>query len=217
MEVRALGPVVLADDGEVLDIDVAKHRAILAVLALRGGGIVSTADLIDALWGDDPPTTATKTLQGYVSALRRHFGHDLIQTVTGGYQLGPGVDTVDVTEFERAITSGRSLLGQHQPKGAQRVFRAALQRWRGTPLDDLADGKMRAGQSVRLAELRLLAVEGLVEAELDIGHHREVVPDLEQLVAEHPYREFFWRALMLALYRSDRVARRAPRLPPAPH
>ena len=96
MEVRALGPVALIDHGDVFDIDVAKHRALLAVLALRGGDIVSTAELIDALWGDDPPTTATKTLQGYVSALRRDFGHDLIQTVPGGYQLGPGVDEVDV-------------------------------------------------------------------------------------------------------------------------
>jgi DNA-binding SARP family transcriptional activator/predicted ATPase len=206
VEVRALGPVALADGGAVLEVNVGKHRALLAMLALRDGDLVSTSELIDAVWGDDPPATATKTLQGYVSSLRHAFGRDLIETVPGGYRFGPAVDEIDVIEFERAIESGRHLLEQRQPRAARRAFAAALDRWRGPPLDDLADGGVRTGQSARLHELHLLAVDGWIEAELDLGHHREVVPDLERLVAEYPYRESLWRALMLALYRSGRAA-----------
>lgn len=205
VELHALGPVTLAGNGPTRAIEVGKHRALLAMLALHGHEMTSNAELVDALWGDEPPATATKTLQGYVSALRGEYGHDLIRTLPGGYALGPAVEHVDVATFEHEIVAGRTLLEQEQARAARRAFGAALHLWRGHPLDDFADGAMRSGQTARLAELRILAIEGTIEADLALGHHRDVVPELEQLVNDHPYREVLWRALMLALYRSGRT------------
>jgi DNA-binding SARP family transcriptional activator/predicted ATPase len=206
VQVRVLGPVSVIRDAATVDIEVPKHRALLAALALHHGSAVTTSELIDAVWGDDPPASATKTLQTYVSALRREFGDEFITTEAGGYSLGPAVDHVDAVEFDEAVSTGGAHLESGNPAAARRAFGAALASWRGHPLDDLAAGPARDGQTVRLHELRLLAVEGLMEAELAVSHHREVVPDLERLVAEHPYREVLWRSLMLALYRSGRAA-----------
>lgn len=201
-----LGPVVIGDDRTTSGITTAKHRALVEALAIGLGRFVSTGELVDALWGDDPPASAPKTLQGYVSALRREFGRDLIDTGDGGYRLGDAVAAIDVAEFEREIVAGQDALGRDDPGDARQSFVTALALWRGSPLDDLADGPVRSGNRARLDELRLLAIEGLIDAELALGHHRELVPDLEQLVVDHPYREQLWRSLMLALYRAGRPA-----------
>jgi DNA-binding SARP family transcriptional activator/predicted ATPase len=206
VHLRLLGPVTVVTAEETLDIPVQKHRAVLAALALRSPGIATTSELIDALWADDPPTSADKTLQGYVAALRKAFGNNLIRTVPGGYQVGPGVDQIDTHELEALVHAAQRDLELGNPTAARRSFTAALALWRGRPLADLAPGPARDGQLARLDELRLLAAEGLVVAELQVGHHRDVVPDLERLVAEYPYRELLWQSLMLALYRSGRAA-----------
>ncbi len=201
-----LGPVKIVCDGAAVDVDAPKHRALLATLALNPGEVVSVSGLIDALWGDQPPATAEKTLQTYVSALRKQFGGDIIMTHGGGYQLGPDVGEVDAIQLDDAVVAGRAHLGHGDATAARRSFTAALALWRGNPLDDLAAGSTRDGQVARLDELRLLAREGLIEAELDSGHHREVVPGLERLVSEQPFREVLWRSLMVAQYRSGRAA-----------
>ena len=201
-----LGPVTVTSGGATIGIEVPKNRAVLAALALHHGSTVTTSELIGAVWGDDPPATAAKTLQTYVSALRKQFGDSLIETVPGGYQLSPIVERIDASELDEAVGLGRMHLEHGNPEAARRSFAAALSLWHGPPLQDLADGPEREGQVARLTELRLLAVEGVMEAELGRGHHREVVPDLERLVAEHPYREVLWRSLMVALYRSGRPA-----------
>ena len=206
MRVRLLGPVTVVTADATVDIPVQKHRALLAALALRSPDVVTTSELIDDLWGDDPPASADKTLQGYVSALRKSFGTDLVETVPAGYRLGPGVDQVDTHELETLVHAARRDLEHKHPHAARHTFAAALALWRGHPLDDLAPGPTQEGQIARLDELHLLAAEGLVVAELELGHHRDVVPDLERLVAEHPYREPLWQSLMLALYRSGRTA-----------
>jgi DNA-binding SARP family transcriptional activator len=206
VQVRVLGPVVVVRDDVSVDIDVPMQRALLAALALHGWAAVTTSQLIDALWGDDPPASAAKTLQGYVSALRKSFGAETITSVPGGYQLGPGVDQVDAIELDALVAAAQRDLEHGNPQTARRSFTAAGALWRGHPLDDVAPGPARDGEVARLDELRLLAVEGLMEAELQLGHHRDVVPELERLVAEHPYRELLWQSLMLALYRSRRAA-----------
>lgn len=206
VQVRLLGPVTVATADATIDIPVQKHRALLIALALRSPDIVTSSELIDALWGDDPPASADKTLQGYVSALRKLLGADVIETVAGGYQLGPGVDQVDAIEFDTLVRATQQDLEHGNPQAARRSITAALALWHGHPLVDLPPGPTRDGQVARLDELRQLAVERLMEAELQLGHHREVVPDLERLVGEHPYRELLWQSLMLALYRSGRAA-----------
>jgi DNA-binding SARP family transcriptional activator/predicted ATPase len=202
VQVLVLGPVTVVDHGESHEVDVPRHRAVLAALALRGGAPVQTSELIDAVWGDAPPPSADKTLQGYVSALRKRFGADIIVTVPGGYRLGEAVDAVDAAEFEELVASGRRLSKSGDLEGARRCLTNALLQWRGEPVIDLAPGALHDGHRARLAELRILAHEGRADAELDLGHHHAIIPDLEQLVAEHPYREPLWRALMLAHYRS---------------
>lgn len=206
MQVRLLGPVTVTTDGVAVDIAVQKQRALLAALALRSPGVVTTSELVDAVWGDDPPASADKTLQGYVSALRKSFGTELIRTVPGGYQLGSAVEQVDAVELEALVSAARQDLERGNPAAARRSFTTALALWSSEPLDDLAPGPGRDGQIARLHELHVLAAEGLVVAELQLGHHRDVVPDLERLVGEHPYRELLWQSSMLALYRSGRSA-----------
>ena len=205
MLVGVLGPVVIVDGGRVTEVDVAKHRALLSVLAVHGGRPVAASELIDAIWGERPPATAPKTLQGYVSALRRSFGAGLIATEPGGYRLGDDVDDIDVVQFERAIEAGRDHLEDGRADRAVLAFRRALGQWRGRPLLDVGDGSWGEGQIARLDELLALAHEGEIEAELEAGHHRDVIPELELLVHQYPYREHVWRLLMLALYRAGRI------------
>ncbi len=206
VQVRLLGPVtVITADGTV-DIPGQKHRAVLSALAIHSPGAVTTSALIDTVWGDDPPASADKTLQGYVSAIRKSFGNEVVRTVPDGYELGPAVEQVDAIELDALVHAAQRDLEHGDPQAARRSFTEALALWRGQPLGDLAPGPTRDGQLARLEELQLLAAEGLVVAELQVGHHREVVPDLERLVAEHPFRELLWQSLMLALYRSGRAA-----------
>jgi DNA-binding SARP family transcriptional activator/predicted ATPase len=208
MRVRILGPVsVVGRESTITDgIDAPRQRAVLAALALRPEHSTTTSELIDAIWGDEPPKTAAKTLQGYVSDLRRTFGDEVVSTTANGYQLGRTVDEVDAAEFEQLITIGSVDLEAGDARAARASFAAALSLWQGEPLADLAPGRVRDGQVARLGELRLLAVEGLTDARLQVGQHREVIPELERAVREHPYREEFWRLLMIALHRAGRSA-----------
>lgn len=197
-----LGPVTIVDRGAIHDVGIPRHRAVITALALRRRTSVSTSELFDALWGDGPPASADKTLQGYVSALRKRFGEEVIETVPGGYRIGPAVESVDADDFAALVTAGRRSLTADDVAGARRELTAALALWRGEPCVDLAPGAFRTGHRARLDELRVLAQEGRAEAELALGHHHDVIPDLEQLVSEHPYREPLWRSLMLAHYRA---------------
>ncbi len=205
MHVRVLGPVEVEVAGERRVPEVARVRALLGALALRVGRTVSTDELIDALWGDDPPRSAAKTLQGHVSALRRVLGPDAIVTGPGGYALQIDPDDVDVASFERLVGTAREVAGP-EPRRARDLYGDALALWRGQPLVDLADGPMRQGQLVRLEELRCAAIEGRIDAELRLGRHVEVLPELRRLVEEMPLREHLWEDLMIALYRDERQA-----------
>jgi DNA-binding SARP family transcriptional activator len=192
MEFRILGPLeVHAEGGRTLDL-AGKQRALLAVLLLNANKAVSTDRLIEDLWDGDPPETAGKALQVYVSQLRKLLGKDRLQTRTPGYLLRVDRDELDVERFQRLHEEGK--------------LQEALALWRGSPLSDFADLRFAQTEIARLEELRLACIEERIEQDLAEGRHADLVGELESLVAENPLRERLRAQLMLALYRSRRQA-----------
>jgi DNA-binding SARP family transcriptional activator/tetratricopeptide (TPR) repeat protein len=188
----------------------AKERLVLALLVLRAGEVVSRDALIDALWNDDPPTSAVKTLQGYVARARRGLEAaglaGVLATREPGYVLTIPADAIDVTSFERLAASGRGALVAGDAVRATAELGEALELWRGDALADCRGGGWAAAEAVRLDELRWSTVEDRIDADLKLGRHGVLVGELESLVARQPFRERFWSVLMLALYRSGRQA-----------
>jgi DNA-binding SARP family transcriptional activator len=201
-----LGPLEVLERDAVVALGGAKQRAVLAILLLHRGEVLSSERLIDALWGERPPATAAKTLQGYVSRLRRALGGGLLQTRGRGYQLALAPDQVDADEFERLASQGRAALSDGDPATAAQQLRQALGLWRGPPLVDFAYEAFAQAEIARLQDARLAALEDRFDADLALGCHAEVVGALEALIVEHPYRERLRAQLMLALYRCDRQA-----------
>jgi predicted ATPase/DNA-binding SARP family transcriptional activator len=199
-----LGPLAVTHDGEPTPLGGQKRRALLAALLLEANRVVSRDRLIDALWGDDPPDTARNTIQVYVSQLRKLLPEGALETAPPGYRLVVEPETVDLFEFVRLSEEGRSALAAGNPTGAAGILRVALSLWRGPPLADLAWEPFAQAEIVRLEELRLAALEDRIDADLSLGRHGQVVPELELLVAEHPFRERLRAQLMLALYRAGR-------------
>jgi DNA-binding SARP family transcriptional activator len=202
LEFRILGPVEVWDDGRQLQLGGPKQRAVLALLLLDAGRVVSTDRLIDLLWGEQPPPTAATSLQNLVSQLRKLLGTDVLVTKPPGYRLEIEPKQLDLERFRQLVDASK------QDPAEQRAskLRAALALWRGRPLADLAYEPFAQNEVARLEELRLVALEERIEAELESGGHVELVGELESLVREHPLREQLRRALMLALYRSGRQA-----------
>jgi DNA-binding SARP family transcriptional activator len=202
-EIRLLGPLeVLADDGEPLPLGGQKQRAVLAALALRPGEVVSSEFLVNALWGEQPPRTATTSLQNSISALRKLLGPELLLTRPPGYVLAVPREEVDVGRFERLVATARGL----PPAERGQTLREALDLWRGDPLADLVFEPFAAAEVLRLEELRLVALEDWIDAELACERAADLVPQLESLVSSHPLRERLRGQLMLALYHSGRQA-----------
>ena len=204
MEVGVLGPLQVLGQAGPIPLPSAKPRAVLTALALRPGTSVSVGELIAALWGQDPPRSAEKLVQVYVSQLRRALPSGTITTVAGAYVLAVEPDHVDAGRFEELVRRARVLSKTGDPEQAVAVLGEALGLWRGRPLADVADQAVGQAEAVRLEELRRGAEEDLVEARLALGQHREVVADLEVAVQAEPLRERRWALLMLALYRSGR-------------
>ena len=196
-----LGPLAITVDGAPVELSGQKRRALLAALLLRAGEVVPRDHLIDAVWGEDPPDTARNTVQVYVSQLRKLLPEGLLETTQNGYRLAVDPSAVDVFEFERLLQVGRSALTVGDAASAADTLREALELWRGEALGDLPQSEV-----LRLEELRVSALEDRIDAELALGRHRQLVGELEQLVAEQPLRERARGQLMLALYRSDRQA-----------
>jgi DNA-binding SARP family transcriptional activator/DNA-binding beta-propeller fold protein YncE len=204
IEFRLLGPIEVVDGERRLDLGAPKQRALLAILLLHRGELVSVDRLVDELWGERPPSAATKNVQVYVSRLRKLLGDGVLVTRGCGYVLEPPDEGVDVDRFERLVESGRELLAAGDAKGAARTLRAALELWRGPPLSDFAFQSFAQREIARLEEMRLAALEDRVEADLGLGRHAALVPELEALVREQPLRERLRGQLMLALYRCGR-------------
>jgi YVTN family beta-propeller protein len=204
LEFRILGPFEVMDDGRSLNIGGPRQRALLAILVLRRGEVVSSDRLVDLLWGERAPATAAKTLQGYISHLRKALGSDVLLTRGGGYELRPGGGEVDADRFGGLFAEGRAALADGDAEVARERLAAALELWRGEPLADFAYEAFAQGEIARLSEARLSALEERLDADLALGRHRELTGELETLAAEHPNRERFLGQRMLALYRCGR-------------
>jgi WD40 repeat protein/DNA-binding SARP family transcriptional activator len=196
MQITVLGPVEVTAGGRPVAIGAGKPRALLALLALNNGATVSTERLVQGLWGEDPPPTAAKMVQLYVSQLRKALagGGDGAEIITRGrgYELHTGDGGLDAARFEQLIAAG--------------MPREALALWGGAPLADVADEPFAAAEIRRLGELRLTALELAIDRDLAAGRHRNVIGELETLVREEPLRERLQAQRMLALYRSGRQA-----------
>jgi predicted ATPase/DNA-binding SARP family transcriptional activator len=209
MDFRILGPLEVLDEGHRVALGGSKQRALLALLLLHRGETLGTERLIDELWGERPPAAAAKSVQVHVSRLRKALapaGCGLIVTREHGYELAIDRELVDAERFERLMAEGRDELAVGHAENAAAALEEALSLWRGRPLDDLAYERFAQGEIARLEQLRLSALEQLIEAKLALGRHAELVAQLETLVSEHPYRERLWGQLMLALYRCERQA-----------
>src|SRR5215211_5825815 len=203
MEFRLLGPLEVAGADGALELGGAKQRALLAMLLLHAGEVVSTDRLIDTLWGASPPVTAGKSIQVYVSRLRKALPDDeRLVTRPPGYVLYVEPDELDLARFEQLVAEAR----EAPPEPAASRLSEALSLWRGPPLADLAYEQFAQPEIARLEEMRLAAVEQRIEADLALGRHAELVAELETLAGHHAFRERFRHQLMLALYRSDRQA-----------
>jgi DNA-binding SARP family transcriptional activator len=201
VEFRILGPLeVLADNGEPLMLAGAKQRAVLVLMLLRANHVVSTEFLVDALWGEQPPRTATTSLQNSISALRKVLGPDLLVTQPPGYRLVAPPEAVDLGRFEALAVSAREL----EPRQRAERLREALALWRGEPFAEVAFEPFAAAEIRRLEELRQSVLEDRIEADLACERHTELVPELEGIVARNPLRERPRAQLMLALYHSGR-------------
>jgi DNA-binding SARP family transcriptional activator len=213
MEFRILGPLEILDEGRSVALAGSKQRALLAVLLLHANETLSTDRLIDELWGERPPARAAKTVQVHVSRLRKVLAagagsasDGVVVTRERGYELRLDPERLDSHRFERLASEGRSELVGGRPERAVEALEGALSLWRGAPLAELADEPFAQREIARLDDLRVSALEQLIEAKLALGEHAEVVAQLESLIDEQPYRERLRAQLMLALYRSDRQA-----------
>src|SRR4051812_23795479 len=208
MEFRILGPLEVLDEGRVIALGGRKQRALLALLLLHANETLTPDRLIDELWGEGLPATAGKTLQVHISRLRRALGADdgAVITRAHGYELRLDRECLDAHRFARLVGDGRGALAAGRPEQAVATLQAALGLWRGSPPPDLAHEPFAQREITRLEDLRVAALEQLIEAKLALGGHAELVGELATLIAEHPYRERLRAQLMLALYRSDRQA-----------
>ncbi len=188
-----------------------KQTALLALLLLHRGGVVSSDSLVDELWGESPPPTAAKIVQNYVSNLRRALEEagspdGVILTRGPGYMLRVEAGQVDLDRFERLLDKGVRALDEGETEEAARKLREALGLWRGPALADFTYEPFAQAAIARLEELRLAALERRIEADLALGRHGELVGELKELVENHPLRERLRGQLMIALYRSGRQA-----------
>ena len=199
---RVLGPVSVLEDDIEIDLGGLKQRSLLALLLVHRNETVALDRLIDLLWGERPPDTAAKTIQVYVSRLRRALGEGRIETRGRGYAVIVEDGELDLDRLDALVERARN----EDPAKAASTFREALALYRGDPLQDLAYEPWSSGEIERLSELRLAAQEQLTDAELQLGRHARLVAELEARVGEHPLRERLRGQLMLALYQSGRQA-----------
>ncbi|TQJ04141.1 BTAD domain-containing putative transcriptional regulator [Amycolatopsis cihanbeyliensis] len=204
MRFDILGPLeVHRADGSPVSVGGPRVRTLLTLLLLEPGRIVGTDRLVDGLWGAQPPVGAGNALQSQVSRLRQVLGTELVEHHPTGYRLAVDPEDVDTHRFERLAAAGRETLAAGDPATAARSLREALGLWRGSPLADLPAEYPAARH---LDELRLAVTEDRIEADLALGEHRSLIPELRGLIDTHPLRERLRAQLMRALHAGGRQA-----------
>ena len=206
MKFRILGPLEVRGEGGVIPLTGKKQRALLTLLLLHANQVVSADVLTEELWDSDTPDAGRAALRVRIHELRKLLPDDVLQTSAPGYVVRVDPDGLDLHRFEQLLDEGRRSLEAGAAGDASRVLGEALALWRGPPLADVAGERFAQPAASRLEELRLVALELRLEAEMVRGRHAEAAAELESLVGEHPLREQLCRLLMLALYRSGRQA-----------
>ena len=209
MEFRILGPLEVEGAAGQLSLGGRKQRALLALLLLRANEVVSADRLIDLLWAEEPPADAAKALQVHVSRLRRTLESEhVLQTRPGGYLLSVEPGRFDLARFEERASAGARLLaaGDADADAAREALAEGLALWRGPPLADLSREPFAQPEIARLEEMRVVALENRIDADLMLGSHAAVVGEIESLIRREPLRERLRAQLMLALYRCGRQA-----------
>jgi DNA-binding SARP family transcriptional activator/class 3 adenylate cyclase len=211
---RLLGPLEVTGADGPLAVGPGRARALLALLLLHRNEVLPVERLLEELWQGEPPATAAHALQVYVSNLRRLLEPDrergatafVLVTQRPGYLLAVPPEDCDADRFETMVADGVAALDDGRAADASRILREALALWRGPVLADLIDEPFVQAEATRLDELRLVATERCLDAELALGRHDRLASELDGLVRRHPYRERLWAQLILALYRSGRQA-----------
>lgn len=206
VNVRILGSLEVSTNGRRIDFGGARRRALFAILVLERNRVVSNDRLVDAIWGERPPATATKAVQNLVVQVRKALNSTVgvaLETEPPGYVLRIADEAVDAHRFELLVSEGTRLV-ESDPASANDQLGAALDLWTGDALADFAYESFAQREIARLEELRLTAVEERIDARLALGHAAELVPELDVLTEWHPERERLHGQLMLALYRSGR-------------
>jgi DNA-binding SARP family transcriptional activator len=186
-----------------------KHRELLVLLVLSRGRLVTTNELIDELWGESPPRSALATLQTYIYKIRkivRDLGdrNILLSTHPVGYMVEMPDEIIDIWHFEDLARRGHDALQSGRVEAAAELLSRSLALWRGPALADVPQGDLLSAYVAGLEETRLSTLESRIEADLELGLHRELIVDLKELVAAHPLHESLYRLLMVALHRAGR-------------
>jgi DNA-binding SARP family transcriptional activator len=202
LDVRLLGPIEVRRAGRPVDVPGGRARSLLTILALQVGQAIPVERLMDTLWGDEVPATAKTVLQGFVSKLRKTLGATALETVGNSYRLAVPRSAIDANRFHDLVKAARDLDGDERMASLDQ----ALDLWRGPALSDVAYEPFAQAAIAALEEHRLAAREALIDAQLDTGMRGELVPQLEDLIADNPYRERLREQLVLALYRAGRQA-----------
>jgi DNA-binding SARP family transcriptional activator len=203
LEFRILGPLEVTDGDETIALGGRNQRALLTLLLLRANEPLSVERLVDAIWGERAPRTATTSLQNTVSQLRKLLGPGVLHTRSSGYVLELDDSQLDLARFERFVQQARSAVDAAIRAS---LLREALELWRGPALADCELEEFAQAEIDRLEDLRLAALEERLAADLDLGRHAEIVGELDALGRRQPLRERLRAQLMLALYRSGRQA-----------
>jgi DNA-binding SARP family transcriptional activator/tetratricopeptide (TPR) repeat protein len=202
-----LGPMLVRRGGITLPVVPGKQRALLAALLLSAERMVSLDELTDVLWGAAPPPSARVAVQNHVMRLRKALGDEArIRTHPRGYEIRLDGGELDVCRFEAHLAAARAAARDGSWETATGQARAGLALWRGEPLADVESDLLAIRDIPRLAELRLQAAEVRLDADVHLGCHAEVIPELQRLAAANPLREHLHGLLMLALYREGRQA-----------
>jgi DNA-binding SARP family transcriptional activator/class 3 adenylate cyclase len=206
LEFRLLGPLEARLDDQAIALGGARQRALVALLLLRANEVVSRDRLVEDLWRDHAPETASNALAALVTRLRRVLPADVLVTKPGGYSIEIEPDSIDAHRFERLVDDGRRALAADAYGEASDRLSDALSLWRGSPLADFAYEPFAEPAILRLEELRITALESRIDADLALGRHGDLIGEVQSLVTQHPLRERLRGQLMLALYRSGRQA-----------
>ncbi len=217
VDIEVLGALSVRENGVSVVPTAPKPRQVLALLALNAGQVVPVSALVEELWGVVPPRSARTTLQTYVLQLRELIGaalarggderctaKDVLATVPGGYRLVVRSGSVDFREFERRAGAGYRAMDAEDYAGGARLLADALSLWRGPALADVQAGARIEMEGRRLEEARLCALDQRIEADLRLGRHRELLPELTVMVNQYRMHESVHGQFMLALHRSGR-------------